>query len=58
MGVKPKPVFTGSIRPGDADAWVADTPRLRALGWEPRTPLLEGLRRTADWALTHAPTSA
>lgn len=37
-------------RSWDTNVWVADITRARdELGWEPRTPLDDGLRRTADW---------
>jgi nucleoside-diphosphate-sugar epimerase len=35
---------------GDARRTSADTTRMRALGWEPRTPLEDGLRAQWDWA--------
>ena len=35
--------------PGEAFRTCADIGRARALGWEPRTPLREGLRRSADY---------
>ena len=37
-------------RAWDATSWVADNRRIQAeLGWQPRTDLAEGLRRTAAW---------
>lgn len=41
-------------RPEDPQQRKPDITRARALGWEPRTSLREGLRRTYDWALTEA----
>jgi nucleoside-diphosphate-sugar epimerase len=39
-------------RAWDATSWVADNRRIQAeLGWQPRTDLAEGLRRTAAWLL-------
>lgn len=49
LGLRAEPEFTGSIRPGDPEALVADCSRLRALGWRPEVGLEEGLRRTAAW---------
>jgi GDP-L-fucose synthase len=28
-----------------------DSSRIRALGWQPRTRLMEGIARTYDWCL-------
>ncbi len=36
-------------RPGELLHSSLDTARLRSLGWEPRTPLEEGLRTTFEW---------
>lgn len=42
------------VHPADVPATWADIARARALlGWEPRTPLEEGLRRTVEWYLWH-----
>jgi nucleoside-diphosphate-sugar epimerase len=49
MGVTPRLQFTGQTRPGDSQRWVADTTRLRALGYRPRVNLREGLRDTVEW---------
>jgi UDP-glucose 4-epimerase len=49
MGVSPQVRWTGAVRPGEAQRWFADTARLRGLGWVPRVPLDEGLRRTIVW---------
>lgn len=35
--------------PGEAERTCADVSRARALGWEPRVPLREGLRRSIDY---------
>ena len=38
----------------DTSVWVADNCRIRqALGWEPRTVLKEGFKRTAEWFRQH-----
>lgn len=42
------------VHPADVPATWADIAKARALlGWEPRTSLKEGLRRTVDWYLRH-----
>jgi UDP-glucose 4-epimerase len=41
--------FTGEVRPGDPLHWTGDSQRARALGVQCDTPLVEGLRRTAEW---------
>lgn len=43
--------FSGQRRTGDSQRWVADTTRLRALGYTPRIRLSEGLRDTVEWYL-------
>jgi len=49
MGRSPRLLFTGQRRPGDSQRWVADTARLRALGYRPRINLRDGLRDTVEW---------
>jgi UDP-glucose 4-epimerase len=49
LELHPDVEYTGQVRPGDADRWSVDTAALRALGYEPRTPLEQGLRATRDW---------
>src|SRR5207249_8477214 len=49
MELRPEIAFTGQVRPGDAERWSVDTSALRTLGYEPRTPLVKGLRATWDW---------
>ena len=41
--------FTGEVRAGDPLHWTGDPQRARALGARCDTPLVEGLRRTAEW---------
>jgi nucleoside-diphosphate-sugar epimerase len=41
----------GRREPGDLERTSADTTRIRALGWEPRTPLAEGLQGHWQWAV-------
>jgi UDP-glucose 4-epimerase len=41
--------FTGEVRAGDPLHWTGDPRRARALGVRCDTPLVDGLRRTAEW---------
>jgi nucleoside-diphosphate-sugar epimerase len=41
----------GPLEPGDLARTDADTTRIRALGWEPRTSLADGLQAHWQWAL-------
>jgi UDP-glucose 4-epimerase len=57
LGVDAEPEW-GSMphRRWDTDTWVANPDRIRhELGWEARTDLEDGLRRTLDWLRTEAP---
>lgn len=49
-----RPELRGDFRPGDARHMVTDATRLRALGWEPRVFLEEGLTRYAAWIQQYA----
>ena len=51
MGASPRLLFTGQRRPGDSQRWVANTARLRGLGYRPRVNLRDGLRDTVAWYL-------
>lgn len=51
-GVAPQIEYSGAIRPGDAERWTVDISRLRALGYEPKISLHEGLRVTYAWYQT------
>lgn len=42
--------FSGEPRPGDPRSLVADVSCLRAIGFQPRTTLREGLARFCEWA--------
>ena len=48
-----EPELRGDFRPGDFRHLTTDATRLRALGWAPRVPLEEGLRRYAAWIQTY-----
>jgi len=54
-GLNPDIVYTGEIRPGDADKWVVDISRLKQLGFEPRTDLGASLAAIRDWYAASAP---
>jgi UDP-glucose 4-epimerase len=49
MGLSPKLHYTGSIRPGDPEKWIACIDRIRKLGFSPRISLEEGMKRTIEW---------
>ncbi|MCK4352499.1 GDP-mannose 4,6-dehydratase [candidate division WOR-3 bacterium] len=49
MGVNPKYKFTGSIRLGDPEKWIADISKIRKLGYKPHYSLKEGLDETINW---------
>ncbi len=49
MGAAPRFIYSGSVRPGDAQRWVADIGRLRRLGYRPSMALAEGLNNTVAW---------
>lgn len=49
FGVEARMRVSGSFRAGDIRHSIADTTRLRALGWTPGTRFAEGLQRFADW---------
>jgi len=49
MGLSPEFHYTGSIRPGDPEKWIACIDRARALGFDPRVSLEEGIKRTIEW---------
>jgi UDP-glucose 4-epimerase len=48
-GLSPEIVYTGQIRPGDAEKWVVDITRLKELGFAPRADLEESLAAIRDW---------
>lgn len=49
MGSSPRIRWTGSVRPGDAQAFVADVSRLSSLGYRPAVSLSEGIGRVVAW---------
>ncbi|MCO5045153.1 MAG: SDR family oxidoreductase [Verrucomicrobia bacterium] len=55
LGVAIEPVHADP-RPGDVRDSQADSARAKeSLGWEPRVPFDEGLRRTVEWFVANAP---
>lgn len=54
LGARPRVAYTGEVRPGDPERFVADIGRLRALGYSPAVSLAEGVLRTARWVLDGA----
>ncbi len=55
MALSPRFTFDSEPRPGDARHWIADTSRIRALGFRPRVSFEEGLARTVAWFRTLSP---
>lgn len=49
LGTSPTVVFTGSLRPGDPDKWIANPSQLFALGFRPRISLESGIAAVVDW---------
>lgn len=49
MGESPRIHWTGSVRPGDAEAFVADISKLSSIGYAPRVSLGEGVGRVIAW---------
>jgi UDP-glucose 4-epimerase len=49
MEVTPRFVFSGAVRLGDSQKWVADIGRLRAIGYSPQVSLHDGIGKTCAW---------
>lgn len=49
MNVSPTYQFTGHVRPGDTEKWIASIERLQTLGFEPRVTLEQGIAQTYAW---------
>lgn len=45
----PQIIYTGSIRPGDAEKWMVSVANLRQIGYSPTVALSKGLALTRDW---------
>lgn len=50
LGADPQVVWSGSIRAGDPDKWLASIERLRGIGYAPATELEVGVAATVAWA--------
>ncbi|HEX9696759.1 MAG TPA: NAD-dependent epimerase/dehydratase family protein [Actinomycetota bacterium] len=50
LDADPDVVWSGSVRPGDPDKWLASIERLRGIGYEPATTLEDGIAATVAWA--------
>jgi UDP-glucose 4-epimerase len=49
MGLAPRLAFSGAVRPGVSQRWIADVRRLRKLGFRPSVDLAHGLDETVEW---------
>lgn len=49
LGISPSIRWSGAVRPGEPQRWVADITRLKDLGWKPSVTLDIGLRKTIEW---------
>jgi UDP-glucose 4-epimerase len=49
MELNPELVYTGTVRPGDAQRWSVDTAALFSLGYRPGMSLRDGVAATWDW---------
>ncbi len=49
MALDPAYTFTGSVRPGDAEKWIASIDAISALGFAPQYTLESGIARVYDW---------
>jgi UDP-glucose 4-epimerase len=49
LGVDPDVQWSGDVRRGEPQRWIADISRLQALGWLPQVCLEVGLDRTVEW---------
>lgn len=49
MSLNPEYAYTGSVRPGDADKWIAAIDDISALGYTPRYSLEDGIQQVYEW---------
>ena len=49
MGASPRFAYTMAMAPGVSASWIANSARLRRLGYASRVGIAEGLSRTVDW---------
>jgi dTDP-L-rhamnose 4-epimerase len=52
LGVNLEPLARGEFRPGEIRSLISDITRIRAIGYEPRTTIEEGIARYVDWIKT------
>ncbi len=46
---KPEIIYTGHVRPGDAQKWIVDITALKKFGFKPQTSLETGLTAICNW---------
>lgn len=49
LGLSPEIAWSGSVRPGDSTAMVADIAKIGALGFAPTVTFADGVKNTAAW---------
>jgi dTDP-L-rhamnose 4-epimerase len=52
LGITLEPLARGEFRPGEIRSLISDISRIRAIGYEPRTTLEQGIARYIDWIRT------
>jgi dTDP-L-rhamnose 4-epimerase len=52
LGVALEPLARGQFRPGEIRSLISDITRIRAIGYEPKTTIEEGIARYIDWIKT------
>ncbi|GAC1648284.1 MAG: SDR family NAD(P)-dependent oxidoreductase [Acidobacteriaceae bacterium] len=52
LGVATEPLARGEFRPGEIRSLISDISRIRAIGYEPRTNLEQGIARYIEWIKT------
>ena len=52
LGIKIAPTARGEFRPGEIRSLISDISRLRSVGYEPETPMEEGIGSYLDWIRT------
>ena len=49
MGLSPQLKYTGKVRKGDPEKWLADISKINDLGYSPQTTLDQGLEKVWNW---------
>lgn len=49
LNLEPEFIFSGAIRPGDAERWAVSIDKLARMGYVPRVSLEQGLTKTIAW---------